>query len=134
MIKQLAHVCIHSANLEDTEAFYGDALGMTKGFEFFREGERIGFYLKFGNRTFLEVFRGDPGKVGNINHLALEVDDMDAVLAQVSDAGYTATEKKLGADDSWQAWLEDPGGTRIELHEYTGQSRQLRGGRCELGP
>jgi len=132
MIKQLAHVCIHSTDIDATEAFYCDALGLTKSFEFVREGERIGFYLEFGNRTFIEVFRGDPGKVGNINHLALEVDDMDAVLARVTDAGFTATEKKLGADESWQTWLEDPGGTRIELHEYTEQSRQLRGGRCEV--
>gem|GEM_PF-2460954 len=43
---------------------------MTKGFEFINKGALFGYYLKFGNNTFLEVFKGASGEVGNINHLA----------------------------------------------------------------
>lgn len=132
MIKQLAHICIRSLDLIETENFYIGALGMEKGFEFIREGKLFGFYLKFGNDTFLEVFQGDPGEVGNINHLAIEVDDIDKLLTQIQSKGYTTGEKRLGADHSWQAWLEDPNGIRIELHQYTEESLQLRGGRCEV--
>ena len=46
MIKRLAHVCIGAADLERTEQFYVDLLGMEIVFEFLRGGERIGFYLR----------------------------------------------------------------------------------------
>ena len=130
MIKQLAHICIRSKDLSETLRFYGQALGMEKGFEFIKKGELFGFYLKFGNNTFIEVFKGDSGEVGNINHLALEVDSIDSVLEQVRSCGYETGEKKLGADHSWQSWLTDPNGVRIELHEYTEESLQLKGGQC----
>jgi hypothetical protein len=35
-------------------------------------------------------------------------------------------EVSLGSDQSWQAWLADPDGNRIELHAYTPESKQLR--------
>jgi predicted enzyme related to lactoylglutathione lyase len=86
--------------------------------------------LKFGNQTFLEVFKGEPGEVGNINRLAIEVDDIDGVITQIRSAGHEVGDKKLGADHSWQAWLTDPKGVRIELHEDTEKSMQLKGGTC----
>lgn len=130
MIQQLAHICIHTHDIQATEHFYCKALGLEKGFEFIRRGKRFGFYLKCGQHTFIEVFEGNQSEVGNINHLALQVDDMDAVRQQIEQAGYTVGAKKLGADQSWQCWLKDPNGVRIELHEYTPQSMQLVGGQC----
>jgi predicted enzyme related to lactoylglutathione lyase len=34
------------------------------------------------------------------------------------------TTPALGSDGSWQAWLADPDGNRIELHMYTPESKQ----------
>lgn len=130
MIKQLAHLCIHTQDLAETERFYCEALGCERGFEFERNGRLFGFYLKLGQNTFIEVFEGNPGDVGNINHLSLEVDDIDQVIASVKAHGYDVGEKSLGADQSWQAWTEDPNGVRIEFHEYTPDSMQLVGGTC----
>mgnify|MGYP001031183058 CR=1 FL=1 len=130
MIKQLAHICIYSNDLNETKRFYLNALEMEIGFEFIKDDQLFGFYLKCGNNTFIEVFKGSPGAVGNINHLALEVDDIDLVLKKTQSAGYPIGTKKMGADHSWQAWLEDPSGVRIELHEYTDQSLQRTGGSC----
>ena len=130
MITQLAHLCIHSNDLEATARFYFEGLGLEKGFEFIKDGELFGYYIQLGNNTYIEVFRGDPGGIGNINHLAIETDDIDAVIAQIKEHGYEVGEKVLGADDSWQAWTEDPNGVRIEFHEYTQTSFQLNGGTC----
>ncbi len=132
MIKQLAHVCISSADLAATARFYFDALGLECGFEFIKDGELCGFYIQLGNNTFIEVFQGQPGTVGNINHLALEVSDMDGTLTRIQQHRFHVSEKTFGADHSWQAWTEDPDGVRIELHEYTDESLQLRGGQCEI--
>lgn len=132
MIKQLAHVCIHAADLEATARFYFDGLGLERGYEFFKENALFGFYIKLGRDTFIEVFKGDPGAEGNIKHLAIEVEDIDAVIRQLRAHGYAVGDKVLGADHSWQAWANDPDGVRIEFQQYTESSMQLIGGRCEV--
>lgn len=132
MIKQLAHACIFTEDLEKTAAFYFDILGCERGFDFVRDGKRFGYYVKLGNNTFIEVFEREARTEGQISHLAFQVDDMDAVIQHVKSCGYEIGEKKLGADQSWQAWLQDPNGVRIELHEYTPESHQLVGGTCYL--
>lgn len=132
MIKQLAHICIHTQSLEKTRHFYSEILGMALGFDFQRQDQLFGFYLKCGANTFIEVFQGDPGEVGNINHLALEVHSMDDVIAKLKENDIEVTDKKLGADQSYQAWATDPNGVRIEFHEYTEQSMQVVGGTCQV--
>lgn len=132
MIKQLAHLCVHTNSLEKTSHFYADTLGLEKGFDFERNGKLFGFYMKLGANTFIEFFHNDnpTAVVGNINHLAIEVDDIDAVIKALRDNGYEATDKKLGADNSWQSWTSDPNGVRIEFHQYTENSMQIHGGVC----
>jgi catechol 2,3-dioxygenase-like lactoylglutathione lyase family enzyme len=134
MIKQLAHLCLHTPDLEKTAHFWCDTLGLEKQFDFVRQGDPFGYYVKLGNTTFVEVFQlagdADPAPPGNINHLAIEVDDIDAVIAAVRAGGYDCTDRKLGADHSWQAWTADPNGVRIEFHQYTDESLQRVGGTC----
>lgn len=130
MIKQIAHICIHSPDLELTKRFYTEALGLQIGFEFEKAGKPFGYYIKAGNLTFVEVFKGDPGPVGNIQHVAMEVSDLDGLIARIRSAGFDVDDKKMGADNSWQAWATDPSGVRIEFHEYTEKSLQLVGGKC----
>lgn len=130
MATQLAHICIYSSDLEETARFYCEALGFEKGFEFIKDGALFGYYVKLGNNTFIEVFKGDPSEVGNINHIAIQTDDIDSVIVRVKEHGYDIGRKSLGADHSWQVWTTDPNGVRIEFHQYTEQSLQLTGGTC----
>jgi glyoxylase I family protein len=130
MIKQLAHACINTRDLKGTERFYCEVLGCERGFEFLRENRLFGFYLKLGGNTFIEVFEGNPGEPGNINHLALEVDDIDEAIRRIKAHGHKIGEKKLGCDKTWQVWLEDPNGVKIELQQYTPESLQFTGGTC----
>jgi catechol 2,3-dioxygenase-like lactoylglutathione lyase family enzyme len=130
MIKQLAHICIHTADLEATCRFYQEGLGLQSGMDFIKDGALFGCYFKLGNDTFIEVFKGGPGDPGNINHVAIQVSDMDAVIARLRQHGYEVGDKTMGADHAWQAWTADPNGVRIEFHEYTPESLQLTGGTC----
>ena len=132
MIKQLAHICINSSDLSLTKRFYTEALGLDLGFEFEKDGQPFGFYIKAGNATFIEVFKGDPGQVGNINHVAIQVTDLDSLITQIRSAGFDVGDKTMGADNSWQAWTTDPSGIRIEFHEYTDESLQIIGGKCTV--
>jgi catechol 2,3-dioxygenase-like lactoylglutathione lyase family enzyme len=135
MLKQLAHVCIMSTDLEATERFYCDLFGLKKSFVFYKGDEVFGFYLGLENRTFIEVFfNGNTAVQDNtpINHLCLEVADLDAVIAHVRANHYEITDKKKGCDNTWQAWLNDPSGVRIELFEYTAVSSQFNGQDCQV--
>ncbi len=132
MITRLAHICIHTLDLQETERFYCDVLGLEKGFIFEKDDALFGFYLKLGNDSFIEVFKGDPGEIGNINHIAIQTDDIDQVIGKLRSGGFEATDKKLGGDHTWQSWTKDPNGVRIEFHQYTDESMQFRGGVCKV--
>ena len=127
MITGIAHTCYVVSDLQAAINFY-EKLGCKVAFEFTRDtGERFGVYLHVGRRNFIELFVGQPQPCehkSSYQHICLEVDDLDATIEQLAAAGVEATGKKLGSDRSWQAWLTDPDGNRIELHQYTPDSKQ----------
>jgi len=130
MIMRLAHVCIGSNDLAATEHFYCEILDMEKGFEFIKDGKPFGFYIKTGELTFIEVFQ--QGEEANyerpiIKHLCLQVDDIDAIIADVRSKDYEITDKQFAGDNSYQCWITDPSGVSIELMQYTEESSQLTG-------
>ncbi len=131
IVKQLAHVCIFARDLEATEAFWTGVLGMAIAFRFTRNGAPYGFYLDAGGRTNVEVFQKTESAftdANQINHICLEVNDLDDAVEQIRAAGVKITDKKLGVDDTWQAWTADPNGVKIELFQYTQKSAQFVGG------
>ncbi|MES0361608.1 MAG: VOC family protein [Anaerolineales bacterium] len=135
MIKQLAHINIGSYDLSASENFYCNVLGMEKTFEFIKDGELYGFYAGAGNTTFVEVFI-EENEIGDmptiIRHLCLEVEDLDATIAEIRMNDWEITDKKFGSDNSWQAWITDPSGVEIELMQYTEESSQFTGKPCDV--
>lgn len=131
-VKQVAHVCIFAHDLDQTRSFYADILGMDTAFNFLRDGRIFGFYLNAGGRSHVEVFQKDASSFdesNQINHLCLEVEDLDAAIAHVKSRGVEPTRpKKLGCDNTYQCWLTDPNGVKIELFQYTDDSAQFVGG------
>ena len=67
-------------------------------------------------------------EANQINHICLEVNSLDEAVAAIRTKGVSITDKKLGVDDTWQAWTADPNGVKIELFEYTPRSAQFVGG------
>jgi len=131
LIKQVAHVCIFAHDLAATEAFWTGVLGMPIAFRFSRKGAAYGFYLDAGGRTNIEVFQKEDtsfSDANQINHICLEVENLDDAVAQIRAAGVEITDKSFGVDDTWQAWTTDPNGVKIELFEYTAKSAQFVGG------
>jgi lactoylglutathione lyase len=60
-----------------------------------------------------------------MNHLCLEVDNLDRVVDELGNRGVSLVrEKKLGLDRNLQAWIEDPDGNRIELMQMAADSMQ----------
>ena len=130
-VKQVAHVCIFAKDLEETKRFYTDVMGMGVVFHFTRDGEAFGFYLDAGGRSHIEVFHkpeAEFAETNRINHICLEVESIDAAIEHIRAKGVEVRNKRLACDDTYQAWLKDPNGTKIELFEYTDKSAQLLGG------
>ncbi|AQQ71529.1 putative lyase [Limihaloglobus sulfuriphilus] len=138
MIKNLAHICITTADLAATENFYCSVLGLKKHFSFMRDNEECGFYIAVGENSYIEFFSQSPEMASKpkessvFQHICLETDEIDAVISRLKTEDIDVTEKMLGADNSWQCWLEDPNGLKIEIHQYTAQSTQITGADCEL--
>jgi catechol 2,3-dioxygenase-like lactoylglutathione lyase family enzyme len=128
MITNMAHACFTVTDLDRAQQFYADGLGLTPAFDYVDEnGRRYGLYLYLGGRSFIELFTGELGAAAqgqSFRHICLEVDDMQATVAQLRGRGIEVTEPKLGKDRSWQAWVTDPDGNWIELHDYNPDSKQ----------
>jgi glyoxylase I family protein len=130
-IRQVAHVCVKTHDLKAAEDFYVGVLGLEKTFDFNRPSGRMGFYLAAGGRTYVEVFFDSNAPLpafGQVDHFCFEVTNLDEAIAKIRAKGVAITDKKYGVDDTWQAWLADPTGSRIELFEYTAKSAQFVGG------
>jgi catechol 2,3-dioxygenase-like lactoylglutathione lyase family enzyme len=135
MVKQIGHICVVTESLEKTEKFYCDVLGLKKKFNFVTEGKITGFYLEIGKNSFIEFFKIDSLPKTEqlpIRHICLQVESIDEMSKKLLDNKIKISEKILGKDNSFQAWLEDPNGVSIELHEYTAESCQVTGKDCVI--
>jgi catechol 2,3-dioxygenase-like lactoylglutathione lyase family enzyme len=133
--KRLAHINIGADDLQASEKFYCDVLGMEKTFEFIKEGKPYGFYVNAGNDTYIEVFINEVAVNRErplLRHICLEVEDIDKAIEEVRGNGWKIGDKKLGCDNSWQAWMKDPSGVDIEVMQYTPESSQFTGAPCNV--
>jgi catechol 2,3-dioxygenase-like lactoylglutathione lyase family enzyme len=131
----LAHACINTTSLEQTASFYCDALGLERHFDFTRAGKPGGFYLKAANGAFIEVFLVAETEITGariLNHFCLETGDLKGLRQRLVDHGYQPGEIKMGADQTWQFWINDPNGLPVEFQEYTAQSAQHTGKTVEI--
>jgi catechol 2,3-dioxygenase-like lactoylglutathione lyase family enzyme len=134
MITRIAHVCLSVKNLEASLEFYESALGFSRRFSFIKRGKTVGVYLQIADRVYLEMFEKPGGAATNtgIVHICFETDDIDRAIQTLTSRGVVCSPKKLGADRSWQTWISDPDGNRIELHQYTNESSQRTGRDVEM--
>jgi catechol 2,3-dioxygenase-like lactoylglutathione lyase family enzyme len=136
-IKSVAHLCLKTADLQRTLEFYCGALGLKRWFNFSKEGDIIGCYLKASNETFIEVFlMSDVDRTVSgqsiLNHFCLETDDIEKLHKSLTARSYTPKDLVMGADGTWQFWITDPNGLDIEFQQYTSQSSQSTAANVEL--
>ncbi len=138
MIRQLAHACFFTDQLQKMIDFYAGQLGLPIKFTLNNnQGTPFGYYFDCGNSTFIEVF-DQAGAVkqwgGEISalvpgrryqHLCFEVTGLEQYKTQLESCGVEVSAITLGMDHSRQAWIHDPDGNAIELMEYTSESLQL---------
>ena len=128
MFKNLAHVCLNVADITKTIEFYNEKIGLPIKFKFEKAGKVMGVYFEVSKSNFIEAFEKPGLKVNNtgITHFCLETDNIEQFISTMESKGIPCTEKKLECDQSWQTWLKDPDGNKIEIHQYTKESAQLQ--------
>lgn len=130
MITGLGHVMIRVSNFEKALGFYRDVLRLKEAFRLYDDaGKPWIIYLHVSGYNFVELSetreapRPNPGP--GFAHLCLLVDDIQAEFRRLQPTGCVITDApKLGKDESWQFWLQDPDGNRIEMMENPAGSKQ----------
>lgn len=107
------HVSVNVADVDDGVRFSTDVLGGSV------RGDRPdlglgGAWLDLGATQLHLIEAPVPPNLGQ--HLAVQIADLDATVAELRDRGVAVTDPvTVGADR--QAFLEDPSGNVVELHE-----------------
>jgi glyoxylase I family protein len=114
-VKPLAihHVAINVADVEEAIHFYVDVLGLAVRPD--RPDFGIGgAWLDAGGQQ-VHLVQADPAQsLGQ--HFALLVDDLDGAIADLRSQGVKVSDAS-GVGTAQQAFLKDPAGNMIEIHQ-----------------
>ncbi len=155
MIKEIGHLALRVSDMKAAQDFYINKMGFRKAFEIMKNpdggrptekevvpdsgsftSEKLWIcYIQVSPDSFIEFFTTEGGEekccgrddvVGYL-HLALMVDDIHAYRDEIVSRGITLDiEPNLGMDGTWQMWLHDPDGNKMEVMQYTETSAQRR--------
>jgi len=131
VITGIGHAAFGVSDLDRTLDWYCRGLGLREAFRLYGDrGETWIVYVQVRGADFIEFFpdgrvRGGAPAEHAYRHLCLEVDDIEATIADLASRGLrTDGPARQGKDHNWQAWLTDPDGNRIELMQITAASPQ----------
>ena len=92
-------------------------------------------YFEVGPHQYIELFypldKKEPAKdlstYYGYQHISIEVEDINQAYNAIVANGIKPTSAiNLGSDQTYQFWVNDPDGNRIEFHQYTKNSSQVR--------
>src|ERR1700722_6853339 len=114
-VARLAHVAIVAPDLEVAKSFYGNLLGLRERTDR-PAGGRPGHWMDIGDQQLHLILPGGPQ-----NHFAIEVGDIDVVVAELRSKGIDipdpygigGSERRDG--EAAQSIFVDPFGNRVEL-------------------
>ncbi len=93
------HIAIYVSHLDEAKKFFLEGLGMEEYGDYGDE-----YFMKAGNQVFA-LFQGD-NTTQTINHIALDVDDFDAMKKHLEEMGYEIYKNDM---------VDGPDGIRIQL-------------------
>lgn len=109
------HVSLNVADVDEAMAFYVGVLGL--GVRTDRPAFGFGgAWLDVGDQQVHLIEAPTPPNLGQ--HLALQVADLDATVAELRARGVEVTDPKP-VGPGRQAFLVDPSGNAVELHQRT---------------
>ena len=117
----LQHIGIPTNSLEKTLAFY-QSLGFEKQYGVNHKGEKVAFLeLK---KVMIETYQNNVGAMahGAIDHIALDVSDIEAAYAEVGKLGYPILEDGIQSLPFWKNGvrfftIEGPNKEKVEFSQ-----------------
>lgn len=114
------HLGMPTTCYDETVAFYKE-LGFTEAFFLrFDDGERI-IFLRLKS-LLLEIYEASqsPGFAGAVDHIAIDVDDIETVFRQIKAEGYTLLDDHVCSMPFWENGekyftIQGPNGEKIEF-------------------
>ena len=119
-ITGVAHIAIYVHDVEKSLAFYHDFLGFNESFRTKRAGGELHLvFVKISDRQFIEVFPEKEAGTDRLNHVALEVEDAEAMRAYLASRGVKVPEKvPVGKIGNANFNIIDPDGHTVEIVQY----------------
>jgi catechol 2,3-dioxygenase-like lactoylglutathione lyase family enzyme len=110
------HVAICVRDSDEAVKFYTDVLGLTE-----LDRPDFGFgghWLDAGGQQV--HLMESPGERSGSDHFAIQVDDLEAAVADIRASGVTVNTVEHMRGAGYQAFLHDPSGNFIELNQPDG--------------
>ena len=107
------HVSINVDDVDEAVRFYTEVLGLSRRIDRPELGVQ-GAWLDAGDQQ-VHLIQGEPPP-GRGQHFALLVDDLDGVVVDLRSGGQKVSDPSP-VGKSRQAFLNDPAGNLIELHQ-----------------
>jgi lactoylglutathione lyase len=127
-IKGVAHIAVYAHDVDKTLAFYRDFLGYAEPYRLKRgSGELHLAFVKINDRQFVEVFPEKAVQTDRLNHIALEVEDAEAMRAYLAARGVTVPDKvPVGRIGNANFNIKDPDGHTVEIVQYLPGGRTIQ--------
>jgi catechol 2,3-dioxygenase-like lactoylglutathione lyase family enzyme len=119
----LNHVAIVVPDVDKAVEYYSKVMGYPEAFRFNTASGQYAM-LQLSQNTFLEIQPTTPERPVGINHLGIEVQNLNATLAALKAAGANVTPVTYGGTKSYNASVIDPNGIRTEIQEFPPESFQ----------
>jgi catechol 2,3-dioxygenase-like lactoylglutathione lyase family enzyme len=118
-ITGVAHIATYAHDVDKTVAFYHDFLGYNESFRLKRAGDQYLVFVKINDRQFIEVFPEKEAGTDRLNHIALEVEDAEAMRAYLESRGVKVPAKvPVGKIGNANFNIIDPDGHTVEIVQY----------------
>lgn len=154
MFQTLMHVSFYVKNMNKMKDFYENVLGakvkMAVKYKAYLNQPGSGFYqgaltkpedycivyFEIAPMQFIEFFPAYEGieehdvpfKHLGYSHFGVITEDIHALREELVSKGvHIDTEPKIGNSHTWQMWISDPEGNKIEFMQYTPESFQITG-------
>ena len=121
-INGLQHIGVPARNMEETITFY-EKLGFETAFETVNDGNRVVF-LKFASLV-IETYesRDTAMKSGAIDHIALDVKDIEKTYELINQDGLNTTKDPIHFLPFWENGvkfftIEGPNKEKVEFSQY----------------
>ena len=120
-VKSIQHIGVPTKDIEKTVEFY-ENLGFEKVYEKTKDSKHTAF-MKLGD-AMIEVYASeiDTMMFGSVDHIALNVDDIEAINKEVTELGYEALEGGIITLPFWKNGskffsIAGPNNEKIEFNQ-----------------